>query len=154
MWSHQKKFVPLVLLLSFYGFSSAEDDWMKKFLQARRSSMGSLRKYSTSEVKRLLPLERRLKKVSTVHWKAPVDVQAPPKRQRITPQPIPKRKQPSVKKKSIGTVSTEALLVKSRLAYESGKWEMAHRLYKMVQKADPQSGEAADRLERINRELR
>ena len=154
MFQSRKKCWSLFIFVFLMGPLYAQDVWMEKFLKARRSSIGSLKKYSTGELKKFLILDGKPKRASVSYGQLPLKKPAlrnelKGKTHRVTTE---KRKRPRSRKKKV--LGNEELIAKARLSFENGKWETARRFYKLVLKSDPRSSEAFDRLIQIEKELR
>lgn len=152
--------------LLLHGWSVGESPtWSEKFMTERAKALGPVRRQSTQEVNQFLLFEGHDVRRSGALRARPVDAaqgsspaEAPEVAAPGPDNPRPKARRRRKRKKSPASaapsaVPMEALLEKSRQAYASGRLDEARRYYSLVQRADPASTEASERLEEIRKEL-
>jgi hypothetical protein len=155
-----KQIYYLCLLCSFAlfrGVAWSESSWRDRFDQDRRAAFGAVRSHSTEETRTFYALSGENRSAApqvidpTLLQDAPAQAEAVTMLSETIPKP--RRKTPARKAQSAKKMPLNDLLAKSREAYGGGQLEEARRFYALVQKADPQSAEASQRLQEIDRQM-
>lgn len=131
--------------------------WFDKFQSERAKAFGPLSEHSTQEAKQFLLLEGR----PPVAVPKPAVVSEPPVAPALVPEetepaPLPEKPRKtkrSVRRKTTDRVPVEAMLERAQRAHAQGRLEDAKRYYTLVKRADPNSVEAAEKLEQLKKEM-
>ncbi len=150
----------LLLFLASPLLAESSLSWRDKFVRERRAAFGDVSDRSSEEVKNYYWLagENRCAVAQKVDSALLVD--APAQASDISLRahaslsssvPTPGSRQRPVRRRSES--SLKELQSKARRAYENGRLEEARRFYSLLNQAQPDSVEAAERLAIIDKEL-